>query len=222
MLQFFLARFMEPGVIVCLGGVLPFGSIFIEMWVYCTSRLPCSGLECLHVYLSCTAVPATLLVGSGYYLTTQSLIISPWSWAKTSEHQVLSQWTRTLATLLLIHQCSKWQGRYFMFGCFTGTLYSHHSGHTRFTSCLDSCSSSSWFWPLWLCVSQSSAPISYSMPKTTDGKTAFWGIPSVTEITSIHDATTVIGIALRYIDHHYIAPKWSTRAQKKLSPVVWG
>ena len=27
------ARFMEPSVIVVLGGVLPFGSIFIEMWV---------------------------------------------------------------------------------------------------------------------------------------------------------------------------------------------
>lgn len=26
-------RFMEPAVIVCLGGILPFGSIFIEMWV---------------------------------------------------------------------------------------------------------------------------------------------------------------------------------------------
>lgn len=24
---------MEPAVIVCLGGILPFGSIFIEMWV---------------------------------------------------------------------------------------------------------------------------------------------------------------------------------------------
>jgi len=27
-------RFMEPAVIVCLGGILPFGSIFIEMWVW--------------------------------------------------------------------------------------------------------------------------------------------------------------------------------------------
>lgn len=26
-----LFRFMEPAVIVCLGGILPFGSIFIEM-----------------------------------------------------------------------------------------------------------------------------------------------------------------------------------------------
>lgn len=25
---------MEPAVIVCLGGILPFGSIFIEMWVH--------------------------------------------------------------------------------------------------------------------------------------------------------------------------------------------
>lgn len=27
----FLCRFMEPAMIVCLGGILPFGSIFIEM-----------------------------------------------------------------------------------------------------------------------------------------------------------------------------------------------
>ena len=29
-----LFRFMEPSVIVVLGGVLPFGSIFIEMYAF--------------------------------------------------------------------------------------------------------------------------------------------------------------------------------------------
>ena len=30
-LTIYISRFMEPAVIVVLGGVLPFGSIFIEM-----------------------------------------------------------------------------------------------------------------------------------------------------------------------------------------------
>jgi len=29
-----LLRFMEPSIIVVLGGILPFGSIFIEMYAY--------------------------------------------------------------------------------------------------------------------------------------------------------------------------------------------
>jgi hypothetical protein len=31
LIRLFHFRFMEPAIIVCLGGILPFGSIFIEM-----------------------------------------------------------------------------------------------------------------------------------------------------------------------------------------------
>ncbi|XP_050699942.1 transmembrane 9 superfamily member 3-like isoform X5 [Eriocheir sinensis] len=110
--------FMEPLVIIPLGGVLPFGSIFIEMYFIFTSPKPHLLLIARH-FIFLSPKPHLLLIARHFIFTSPK------------------------PHLLLIAGTSSSHPLNLTFSSSPGTSSSHHSGRTRSTTCTGSCC---WSW----------------------------------------------------------------------------
>jgi len=96
-------RFMEPAIIAILGGVLPFGSIFIEMYVWnlrlvsavsCLFTVQCSKQYAVH--------PALLRKTSG------AVILAKHSGQELFRGNVMKQQALSAVSILCLHSPSVW------------------------------------------------------------------------------------------------------------------